>query len=90
MVEILRSHPISRLIMIVIITCSTLVFTNKDFTIYNFFHGFFGIFWSILISIENFYFIEMNKRKKNNSGKQFVDSGFVKTCDEHVINPHFI
>ena len=34
--------------------------------------------------------LEMNKTKENNLGKQFVGSGFVKTCDEQVINPHFI
>jgi hypothetical protein len=32
----------------------------------------------------------MNKKKENNFGKQFVDSGFVKACDEHVIKSHFI
>ena len=32
----------------------------------------------------------MNKTKEKKLGKQFVGSGFVKTCDEQVINPHFI
>ena len=45
-----------------------------------FFTDFLAFFWYILLSIENFYFVE----RKKNLGKQFVGSGFVKTCDQQV------
>ena len=35
---------------------------------------------AFLISIENFYLVE--KQNKEKFVKKFVDSGFVKTCDE--------
>jgi hypothetical protein len=34
-----------------------------------------------LISIENFYLVE-KQNKEENFVKKFVESGFVKTCDE--------
>ena len=63
------------------------------FTIFKFFKGLqsvevnscSGIFCLLIVlSIENFYLVEVFlKQNKETLLKGFVDSGFVKTCDEH-------
>ena len=39
--------------------------------------------WAILISIENFCFVE--KQNTGNFASKNLYSGFVKTCDEHIL-----
>ena len=77
---------------------NSLFFDTKLFQKFSFFMRgsnlcFFGkmkfltaIFLSILFSIENFYLVK-DQMKDNFVLKvsRFVDSGFVKTCDEHVL-----
>ena len=41
-------------------------------------------FYSIFISIENFYHVENKNKICEKIHIRFVESRFVKTCDEHV------